>query len=128
MSPSLLLAAAAGGALGSVLRFAATSLSARLLGHGFPYGTIFVNVLGSLAMGMLIEALARHFSISQEVRVFLITGVLGGFTTFSAFSLDVVTLIERGAVGPAVAYVLATVAIGILALFTGLYLVRLLWP
>ena len=113
-----------GGGLGAALRHGVNVLAARLLGTHYPYGTLTVNVVGSLLMGLLVAYLAFKGDASQHWRLFMATGVLGGFTTFSAFSLDVAVLYERGAVGPALGYVLISVGVSILALFAGLYLVR----
>ncbi|WP_366940579.1 fluoride efflux transporter CrcB [uncultured Rhodospira sp.] len=126
MSPSLMVAVAAGGAVGAVARYMVTSAVPRLLGHGFPWGTLVVNVVGSLLMGLLIDILARRWSAPVEARVFLVTGCLGAFTTFSTFSLDVVTLYERGALLPAALYVVGSVVAGVAALFAGLWLGRAL--
>ncbi|MEZ5812912.1 MAG: fluoride efflux transporter CrcB [Rhizobiaceae bacterium] len=116
---------AAGGAIGAGLRHLAGLAALRWMGAGFPWGTLFVNVVGSLAMGLLIAGLARRAGgTSAELRLFLATGLLGGFTTFSAFSLDVAVLWERGETHAAVAYVLASVVVSIAALFAGLWLVR----
>jgi len=126
VSPSLMVAVAAGGAVGAVARYMVTSAVPRLLGHGFPWGTLVVNVVGSLLMGLLIDILARRWSAPVEARVFLVTGCLGAFTTFSTFSLDVVTLYERGALLPAALYVVGSVVAGVAALFAGLWLGRAL--
>ena len=117
---------ALGGALGASGRYAAGVWATRLLGHGFPYGTLFVNVAGCFLMGALVEAAALKFSMSQEMRAFLTTGVLGGFTTFSAFALDFVVLYERKLAGTAALYLGASVVLSILALFAGLWLVRMI--
>ena len=125
--PSMLLqflVVAAGGAIGASGRHAVGILAMRMMGGGFPYGTLIVNVVGSFAMGVLIEALALKFSAPQEVRLFLATGLLGGFTTFSAFSLDAVSLWERGSQGAAALYVVISVVASLAALFAGLALVR----
>lgn len=129
MTPSLSMWAsvALGGALGASARYGVAALMLRLLGPGFPWGTFTVNVVGSFAMGLLIEGLALKFEVSPEVRVMLVTGFLGGFTTFSAFSLDTANLIERNAYGPAAVYVIASVVLSIGALFGGLMLGRTLW-
>ncbi len=123
MVPVLLVAL--GGALGSVARYLVNVASSRVFGMGFPWGTLTVNVVGGFAMGLLAALLALKGG-SQEARVFLMTGVLGGFTTFSAFSLDAVALWERGAAGLAAGYVAASVALSIGALFGGLALGRAL--
>jgi CrcB protein len=113
-----------GGGLGAALRHGVNLTALRLTGTGFPYGTLFVNVVGSLAMGLLAGYFAFRGDASQHWRLFLTTGILGGFTTFSAFSLDAALLYERGAVGLAALYVLSSVLLSIAGLFAGLYLVR----
>lgn len=115
---------AAGGAIGALLRHLAGFVALRVWGPGFPWGTMAINIAGSFAMGVFIEMLARRFGASNELRLFIATGVLGGFTTFSSFSLDFAALWERGAALPALAYMLASVVGAILALFLGLWLVR----
>lgn len=121
-----LFMAAAGGALGAASRYMIGIWAFRLLGPGFPWGTLIVNVLGALLMGLLIEAIALRFSISQDMRTFLATGILGGFTTFSTFALDFAVLWQRHAVFLAVSYLSASVILSILALFAGLSLARLI--
>lgn len=113
-----------GGGLGAVSRHLSGMAVMRLSGPGFPWGTMLVNIIGSLAMGLLIAWLARRSSGDADLRLLLATGFLGGFTTFSAFSLDAVTLYERGALTAAAAYVIASVTVSILALFGGLWLAR----
>jgi CrcB protein len=120
----LVLAIAAGGALGSAARYLFAGQVARLVGGGFPWGVMAVNVVGSLIMGLLVELMALKWSVSPEMRAFLTVGVLGGFTTFSSFSLDAALLVERGDWTPALAYVLGSVALSICALFAGLWLMR----
>lgn len=122
---ALLGVVAAGGALGAAGRFALVSAVTRALGHGFPAGTLLVNVAGSLAIGVFIGAMARYALGGEMLRAFVAVGILGGFTTFSAFSLDVVTLIERGAWVPALAYILTSVVLSIAGVFAGLALMRL---
>ena len=94
--------------------------SARLFGFGFPVGTLIVNVVGSLAMGLLAGYFAYRTVVPQHLRLFLTTGILGGFTTFSAFSLDAALLVERHAYGLAAGYVAVSVAVSLAALFAGL--------
>lgn len=113
-----------GGGIGAALRHGINVGAARLLGMGFPFGTLIVNVVGSLVMGLIIEYLALRGEVSQHWRLFLTTGILGGFTTFSAYSLDAALLYERGQIGLAAAYVLGSVAASIAALFIGLLIVR----
>ena len=118
---------AIGGAAGASLRHLANMLALRIAGGGFPWGTFFVNVAGSLAMGLFVGWLARRAGgSSNELRLLVATGFMGGFTTFSAFSLDAVTLWERGAQLPAFFYVVSSVVLAIGALFAGLWLTRLL--
>ncbi len=119
-----LLIVAAGGAIGAASRHLFGLAALRLVGPTFPWGTLGVNIVGSFLMGVLIEFLARRTGISPEVRLFVATGILGGFTTFSAFSLDVAVLWERGAHAAAAGYVAASIAGAIAALFAGLMIVR----
>ncbi len=123
----LLLAAAAGGAIGAAARLAVVVAAMRLFGPAFPWGTMIVNVAGSLLMGLLVGWLATRSAGSEAMRAFLATGVLGGFTTFSAFSLDFALLWERKAHVAALAYAAGSVALSLAAVFAGLWLARLLW-
>jgi CrcB protein len=118
------LIVALGSALGGALRHGVNVGSARLFGLGFPSGTFTVNIIGSLAMGLLAAWFAFKGDALQPWRLFLTTGVLGGFTTFSAFSLDAALLYERGQLGLALLDVLASVVLSIGALFAGLAIVR----
>jgi fluoride exporter len=119
-----LLLVAIGGAVGASLRHVVNLGSLRLVGPNFPWGTMAINVVGSLAMGLFVGWLARRSGASNELRLFIATGILGGFTTFSAFSLDFAVLWERGVALQAFGYALASVVGSILALFVGLWLVR----
>lgn len=119
-----LLLVALGGASGSVLRYLVGHWSLRQFGPAFPWGTMFVNIVGSLLIGLLAEFIARRLNASAEVRLLLVTGFLGGFTTFSAFSLDALTLFERGATTIAVVYVVTSVAVSLAAVMGGLALGR----
>ncbi len=119
-----LVLVAIGGAIGASLRHLVNLAALRLVGVTFPWGTMAINIAGSFAMGVFVELLARRFGASNEIRLFVATGILGGFTTFSAFSLDFAVLWERGAALPALSYVLVSVIGAILALFLGLWLVR----
>jgi fluoride exporter len=118
------LLVALGGGLGAALRHLTNLAAFRLLGPNFPFGTLAVNVIGSFLMGVLVEVVARRFGASAELRLFLATGVLGGYTTFSAFSLDTIVLWERGAPGLAVAYVGLSVLLSLAAIIGGLWLAR----
>jgi fluoride exporter len=113
-----------GAGIGGALRHGVNLAVAKLLGIGFPYGTLIVNVVGSLAMGLLIEWFALRFDPGQQWRLFLTTGLLGGFTTFSAFSLDAALLIERNAPLTAAIYVFLSLIGSIAGLFMGLLAVR----
>src|SRR5450432_3200780 len=113
-----------GGGLGSTLRHVINVVSGRLLGTAFPYHTFIINISGSTVMGLIAGYLAFKGEASQPWRLFLMTGVLGGYTTFSAFSLDAALLYERGEIGLALFYVLGSVVFSIAGLFAGLALVR----
>ncbi|MEA2947666.1 MAG: fluoride exporter [Alphaproteobacteria bacterium] len=113
-----------GGGIGAALRHGVNLMSARLLGTGFNYATLFENVSGSLVMGLLVGYFAFAGGASQHWRLFLTTGILGGYTTFSAFSLDSVLLYERGELGLAALYVVLSVGLSIAGLFAGLALMR----
>ncbi len=112
-----------GGAVGSGARYLTGAAMLSAFGPGYPYGTLAVNLLGGLLMGALVGLLARG-GVGETWRLLLGVGLLGGFTTFSAFSLDIATMIERGALGTALGYALATVIGSVVALFTGLTAVR----
>jgi len=113
-----------GGGIGAALRDGFNILFARLLGTAFPYATLFENVSGSIVMGLLVATFAFRSGIPHHWQLFLTTGILGGYTTFSTFSLDVALLYERGQVGLAALYVLLSVVLSIGGLFAGLALVR----
>jgi CrcB protein len=113
-----------GGGLGSVLRYFVTVMSGRAWGTDFPWGTFIINITGSTVMGLIAGYLAFKGEASQPWRLFIMTGILGGYTTFSAFSLDASLLYERGELGLALAYVLGSVLLSIVGLFAGLALVR----
>jgi CrcB protein len=113
-----------GGGLGSTLRHIINMVSARLLGTAFPYHTFIINITGSTVMGLIAGYLAFKGGNSQPWRLFLMTGILGGYTTFSAFSLDAAMLYEKGEIGLALLYVVGSVVLSIAGLFAGLALVR----
>ncbi|MCM2474932.1 fluoride efflux transporter CrcB [Rhizobium sp. CG5] len=119
-----MLLVAAGGAVGSVARYAVGVWAIRTLGPALPWGTFIVNIVGSFVIGLFAEMVAGKFSASPELRLLLITGFLGGFTTFSAFSLDAISLIERGASTSALIYVVGSVTLSIAAVIAGLALGR----
>ena len=113
-----------GGGMGAAARHGVNRLAASIWGPGFPTGTLIVNVLGSLLMGFLIGLFASQAPVSQTTRLFLTTGVLGGFTTFSAFSLDALTLWNRGQTGLTLLYVAASLGLSLLAVAAGLWASR----
>jgi len=119
---STLLQVALGGAIGASGRYLTGVAAVRVMGHGFPWGTLAVNVIGSFLMGVLVVVLAQ--AGGTRAAPFLMTGILGGFTTFSAFSLDALTLYERGQLGLAGAYVAGSVILSLLAIALGLLVAR----
>src|SRR5882757_4618590 len=113
-----------GGGLGATLRHLVNLTCARCIGTGFPWGTFIINITGSAVMGLIAGYLAFKGEGSQPWRLFLMTGILGGYTTISAFSLDAGLLYERGEIGLALLYVVGSVVLSIAGLFAGLALVR----
>jgi fluoride exporter len=113
-----------GGGLGTMLRHAINMICARWFGTAFPYGTFLINISGSVVMGLIAGYLAFKGDAAQPWRWFLMTGILGGYTTFSAFSLDSMLLYERGEIGLAAFYVVGSVVIAIAGLVAGLALMR----
>ena len=113
-----------GAGIGGALRHGVNFGAARLFGYGFPFGTLIVNVAGSFLMGLLAGYFAFRPGVDQHMRLFLTTGILGGFTTFSAFSLDAALLIERHSYGAAAGYMAGSVAASVAALFFGLAMFR----
>jgi fluoride exporter len=124
MTQALLVAG--GGAVGSLLRYYVGIWWLRAAGPNFPWGTLTVNVVGGFLIGLLAELIARKLGGSTELRLLLITGFLAGFTTFSAFSLDTILLLERGSFATAILYVVISVVFSLAAVFAGLLLVRAL--
>jgi CrcB protein len=115
-----------GGAIGAGFRFQINGVAIRNLGPLFPWGTWIINILGGLLMGALAALLARQFTATEgePLRLFIGVGVLGGFTTFSAFSLEIGSMLIRGQAVMAAAYAVSSVTGSVLALFAGIYLVR----
>jgi len=122
------LAIALGGALGSVGRYYVIGYAERwltsLIGTGFPYGTLTVNVAGSFVLGALVQGLATSFDVGTVLQRFLFVGLLGGFTTFSAFSADTIAMLERGDIGRALLYIVLSVVLSVGGFYLGLRLVR----
>ncbi len=123
MQPGILLAVAVGGATGSLLRYFVASAIQRPT-MMFPLGIFIVNISGGFIMGVIVEMSALRLQLSPELRAFLTVGILGGYTTFSTFSLDSALLIQRGDYLNAALYIVGSTALSILALFGGLWLVR----
>jgi fluoride exporter len=123
-SPVSLLAVAVGGAAGSVARYLLILAVGQWIGARFPMGTVIVNGLGCFAMGALSELAALTWAPSAEMRALILVGVLGGFTTFSSFTLDLGTLVGRDELAAALAYLLASMVLTILGFFAGLWAVR----
>ncbi len=119
-----LLLVAAGGALGAAGRYGVSVAAMRALGPSWPWGTFAVNVVGSVLIGLLAGWLAFRADGGEPWRLFLGVGVLGGFTTFSAFSLETISMIERKQLAPAAIYVVGSVAVGLAAVFIGLWIAR----
>jgi CrcB protein len=124
----MIISIALGGASGALGRFFLSSQITHWMGPGFPWGILIVNVIGCFTMGVIAELSALTWNLSPEMRAFLTTGILGGFTTFSAFALDTALLTQRGDMTNALLYVGGSVGGSVMALFLGLYIVRLLTP
>lgn len=124
MNPLFIAAVAAGGAIGATLRYLVSLMGVGWFGPGFPWWTLFVNVTGSFAMGAAFEFIAGRYHIPNPAQLFLMTGILGGFTTFSAFSLEFATMVESRAYLSAFAYAAASFLLSISALLAGVYLLR----
>ena len=126
MNIQFVLAVAAGGALGAVVRYLVAIGSGRAFGTDFPWGTLIINVTGSFLIGAFTAFFATKWNLSQAMRIFLTVGICGGYTTFSTFSLDAWYLIERGQTWASGAYMIASVALSVGALIAALHLVRAL--
>jgi fluoride exporter len=124
LTASLLVAI--GGGIGALCRYWLGQWTLATLGNGWPWGTLMANVAGGLAMGLIVEWAALRGGIGPQLKLLLTVGVLGGFTTFSAFSLEAAQMIERGDLGQAAGYALVSVVASIAALFAGMMLVRTL--
>jgi len=120
----ILVGVAIGGAIGSVLRYLIQTHSLQWFGNSFPYGTLLVNVVGSLLIGFLSFILLERITVSEEVRFAILVGVLGGFTTFSTFSFETLNLIQQGNFISAMGNVLVSVSLCLFACFLGLSLAR----
>jgi CrcB protein len=127
MRAAIMGAVGVGGALGAMARYLIAGWVQSPAWTGFPYGIFIVNITGGFIMGVLTEAMALRFNVSPEVRAFLTTGILGGYTTFSTFSLEAAMLIERHAYGQAAFYIAGSALLSVIALFAGLWLMRMVY-
>lgn len=124
---NMILAVASGGAIGAVARFLVGKGVLNIMGTGLPWGTFAVNILGSFLIGLLVNALALRLQVTHEWQTFLIVGILGGFTTFSAFSLEVALMIEKGQMTTALVYAFGSLFLSVAALFLGLYVGKVIF-
>ena len=120
----MILYVAIGGAIGASARYLVNLAVPQIFGEGFPWATLIANVLGCLLMGLTVSLMAARFADSPELKLFLTTGILGGFTTFSAFSLDFFNLVQRGETLPAFAYATGSVILSLAAVFLGMAMTR----
>src|ERR1700710_572545 len=127
MQAMILAAVGVGGAIGAMARYLIAGFVQSPSWNGFPYGIFIVNVTGGFVMGLLVEGMALKFNVSPVTRAFLTTGIIGGYTTFSTFSLGPAMLIERHAYGQASVYIAGSVLLSIIALFAGLWLMRAIY-
>lgn len=124
-----ILAVAVGGGIGAVLRFVVGHAALQRFGPGFPWGTLFINITGSFLIGIIAElAITRSFGVTPMVRIFAATGVLGGYTTFSTYSLDAMTLFGEGSLSVGAAYTLGSVVLGVAAAYAGIVVARIASP
>lgn len=126
MNPAAFVSVALGGALGSIARYLAGIYVGRLFGTAFPWATLFINISGSFLIGALAEAFALRWDTAQATRILLVVGLCGGYTTFSTFSLDVVTLLGRGEIVAASAYAVVSVMVSVASLYAALHVMRFL--
>lgn len=124
MNLAAFISVALGGALGSLARYTAGIYAGRWFGTAFPWGTLFINISGSFLIGAFAEAFALRWDTAQATRILLVVGVCGGYTTFSTFSLDVVTLLGRGQILAASIYAVASVLLSVAALYAALHVMR----
>lgn len=118
------LAIAVGGTLGCWARYAMTNLVQAIYGRDFPYATLSINVLGSFLMGFLFIETLERLTISPQLRIGILTGFLGGFTTFSTFAMETLLLVEQGDTGKSILYVALSLVLGVLAAVCGAYIAR----
>lgn len=120
----MFIAVACGGAIGASARYAVSLAISEFMGKAFPFGTMTVNVIGSLIMGMLVGMMALKWNVSEEIKAFLMVGVMGGFTTFSSFSMDFAHLFEKGQMLHGFYYIAGSVLLGIGGFFIGMHITK----
>lgn len=114
-----------GGGIGSILRYALTIFANKFFGYSYPYGTFIVNILGCLFIGFVLALTINKSSwLNFELRLFLATGIAGGFTTFSSFSYEALTLIKKGQISSSISYIILSPVLGLLAVYLGTYLAK----
>lgn len=119
-----ILVVATGGAIGSVARYLFGMWTVRTFGFGFPWGTLGVNLIGAFLIGVIVELSAARLHLAPELRLFLITGIMGGFTTFSSYALEVSAMMQRGNHALAALYGFGSIASGVGAIFLAIFIVR----
>ena len=122
-----MFAVAVGAALGANLRYLISTWVAQRVGSGFPYGTLLINVTGCLVIGVVLTLAATKFTLSEPLRLLIVTGILGGYTTFSSFGYEAFALIGSGNIEEAVLYMTSSLILGLGAVFLGSLLVRVVW-
>jgi len=122
-----MFAVAIGAALGANLRYLISTWVAQRVGSGFPYGTLLINVTGCLVIGIVLTLAATKFTLSEPLRLLIVTGILGGYTTFSSFGYEAFALIGSGNIEEAVLYMTSSLILGLGAVFLGSLLVRVVW-
>ncbi len=122
-----MFAVAIGAALGANLRYLISTWVAQRVGSGFPYGTLLINVTGCLVIGVVLTLAATKFTLSEPLRLLIVTGILGGYTTFSSFGYEAFALIGSGNIEEAILYMTSSLALGLGAVFLGSLLVRVVW-
>ncbi len=122
-----MFAVAIGAALGANLRYLISTWVAQRVGSGFPYGTLLINVTGCLVIGIVLTLAATKFTLSEPLRLLIVTGILGGYTTFSSFGYEAFALIGSGNIEEAILYMTSSLILGLGAVFLGSLLVRVVW-
>jgi len=120
----IILSIACGGAIGAVSRYLLSSIVQNISGSSFPYGMLICNILGSILLGMLYDSLSKGSLFSDNIKLFIQVGILGSFTTFSAFSLESFLMFEKGDYSSAIIFILMSVILSITGLVSGIYFIR----